>query len=171
MALSMYELTIPTLLRGFGVLSGYLEKAEDFARTKALDPVELIQARLAPDMFTFGGQIQMASDKARRGAARLAAIEAPSIADTETTIVELDARIAKTIAFLRAIDPKRFDGSDERTVDLKARSFGGTHRGDEYLLAFLLPDFFFHIATAHGILRHRGVPIGKADYLSRKAGR
>src|SRR5262245_38726152 len=109
MALSMYELTIPTCIRGFGVLSGYLEKSEAFARAKGFDPSELIQARLAPDMSTLGGQIQLASDKARRGAARLAAIEAPSIPDTETTIRELDERIAKTVAFLRAIDPKRFD--------------------------------------------------------------
>jgi hypothetical protein len=168
MALSMYELTVPTLLRGFGVLSGYLEKAEEFARAKALDPGELIRARLASDMLTFAGQIQSASDKARYGAARLAAIEAPSVPDTETTIAELDARIAKTIVFLRAIDPKRFEGSDARTVELKSR---GTHRGDDYLLTFLLPDFFFHVATAHGILRHRGVPIGKADYLGRRAGK
>ena len=171
MALSMYELTVPTLLRGFGVLSGYLEQAEEFARAKALDPSELIQARLAPDMLTFAGQIQTASDKARRGAARLAVLEAPFMADNETTFAELDARIAKTIAFLRAIDPKRFDGSDARTVELKSRSSVGTHRGDDYLLTLLLPDFFFHVATAHGILRHRGVPIGKADYLSRRAGR
>jgi hypothetical protein len=171
MALSMYELTVPTLLRGFGVLSSYLERAEEFARAKALDPGELLQARLAPDMLTFAGQIQSASDKARRGAARLAAIEAPSMPDTETTIAELDARIAKTVAFLRAIDPERFDASDARTVELKTRIFAGAHRGDHYLLTFLLPDFFFHIATAHGILRHRGVPIGKADYLGQRAGR
>jgi hypothetical protein len=162
----MYELTVPTLIRGFGVLSGYLQKADEFARANALDPGELIQARLAPDMFTFARQIQSASDKARFGSARLAAIEAPSFPDTETTFAELEERIAKTVAFLRSIDPKRFEGSDARTLDLKSR---GTYRGDDYLLTLLLPDFFFHLATAHGILRHRGLQIGKADYLGLRA--
>jgi hypothetical protein len=167
----MYELTVPTFLRGFAVLSSYLEKAEEFARAKGLEPGEVIQARLAPDMLTFAGQIQSASDKARRGVARLAAIEAPSFPDTETTFAGLEARIAKTIDFLRSIDPKRLDGSEARTVELKIRipGLGGTYRGDDYLLTILLPDFFFHIATAHGILRHLGLPIGKADYLGRRA--
>jgi hypothetical protein len=163
MTLSMYELTVPGFIRGFGVLSGYLEKAEAFARTNALGAGELIEARLAPDMFTFARQIQSASDKARYGVARLAAIEAPSFADSETTFAELEERVAKTVVFLRAVDPKRFDGSDARTIELKQR---GTYRGDQYLLTMLLPDFYFHVATAHGILRHRGVPIGKTDYLT-----
>jgi len=162
MTLSMYDLTVPIFIRGFGVLSGYLEKADEFARANALDPGELLQARLAPDMFTFARQIQSASDKARYGSARLAAIEAPSFPDTETTFAELEERVAKTVVFLRSIDPKRFEGSDARTIDLKSR---GTYRGDEYLLTMLLPDFFFHVATAHGILRHRGLAIGKVDYL------
>jgi hypothetical protein len=163
----MYELTVPTFIRGFRALSGYLEKAEVFGRTTGIEPGELIQARLAPDMFTFAKQIQSASDKARFGVARLAAIDAPRFPDTEATFAELETRIAKTVEFLRSVDPKRFDGSDARAVDLKSR---GTHRGEDYLLTMLLPDFFFHVATAHAILRHRGVPIGKADYLGRSAG-
>jgi hypothetical protein len=167
MAPLMYELTVPVFIRGFGVLSGYLESAEKFARETGLDPNELIQARLASDMFTFARQIQSASDKARFGVARLAAIEVPSFPDTETTFAELEARIAKTTAFLRSVDQSRFDGSDARKVELRSL---GAYRGDDYLLTVLLPDFFFHVATAHGILRHRGVPIGKADYLGRRAG-
>src|SRR5260370_37781775 len=94
----MYELTIPTFIRGFGVLSGYLEKAEVFTREKGLDAGKLIQARLALDMFTFAQQIQSASDKARFGVARLAAIDAPTFPDTETTLDELDGRHRATDA-------------------------------------------------------------------------
>jgi hypothetical protein len=169
MSLSMYQITIPTMLRSFEVLSNYVDKAAAFARATGRSPTELMQARLAPDMFTFAGQIQRASDKAKNGVARLAAVDAPSFEDTETTLEDLKARIAKTVAFLQSVDPKKFDGSEQRLVELKLRSLGGKFRGDTYLLSILLPDFFFHVATAHDILRNQGVQIGKMDYFGRLA--
>jgi hypothetical protein len=167
MALSTYELTVPTFIRGVVVLSGYLEKDEGFAHGQGLDTDELIEARPAPDMFTFARQIQSASDKARFGVARLAAIECPRLAHTETAFEDLEERIAQTIVFLRSVDPKRLDGSDAGTIELNSRR---TYRGDEYPLTMLVPDFFFHVATAHGPLRHPGVPVGRANYLRRGAG-
>jgi hypothetical protein len=165
MPLSVYQITIPTMLRSFAVLSSYIDKAAAFARDNGRDPAELMQARLAPDMFTFAGQIQRASDKAKNGVARLAAIDAPSFEDTETTLEDLKARIAKTVAFLQSVDAKKFDGSEDRLVELKFRSVGGKLRGNDYLLSVLLPDFFFHVTTAHDILRNQGVQIGKLDYF------
>jgi hypothetical protein len=167
MSLTMYDLTIPTMLRGFDVLSSYLDKAEAFSRQKGLDPSDLVQARLAPDMLPFGGQIQRASDKAKGGVARLTGLDAPKFADTESTFAELTARITKTTDFLRAINPKRFEGAEHRSVELASPALNGTFRGDHYLMNILLPDFFFHVTMAHGILRHRGVSIGKSDYLGR----
>jgi hypothetical protein len=167
MALTMYELTLPPVLRGFDVLSSYLEKAAVFARETGLDPADLIQARLAPDMMPLSGQIQRASDKAKNGVSRLAGVEAPSFADTETTFAELGARIARTTEYLRSIDKRAFEGSDTRSIEIKFRSLSGTYTGERYLTAVLLPDFYFHVATAHGILRHRGLPLGKVDYLGR----
>ena len=96
---------------------------------------------------------------------RLAAIDVPSFPDTETTFAELEARIAKTVAFLDSVEPPLLGGSEDRTVELRSRSGARTYRGADYLLTTLLPDFFFHIATAPGILRHLGVAIGKADFL------
>jgi hypothetical protein len=167
MTLTMYELTIPPILRGFDVLSSYLAKASDFAREKGIEPADLLQTRLAPDMLPLSGQFQRASDKAKGGVARLAAVEAPNFADTETTFAELAARIDRTTDFLRSVDVGRFEGSDARLVELKFRSLGGTYSGERYLTAILLPDFFFHVATAHALLRHRGLPVGKVDYLGR----
>jgi len=167
MPLTMYELTIPTLLRGFDVLSTYLQKASAFAQEKGIAPADLIQSRLAPDMLPLGAQVQRASDKAKAGVARLAMIDAPAYADTEATFAELAARIAKTTAFLRSIEGKHFEGSDARSIEINFRSVSGTYSGERYLMAILLPDFFFHVATAHDILRHRGLAIGKADYLGR----
>jgi hypothetical protein len=118
-------------------------------------------------MMSFSGQIQRASDKAKNGVARLAKVEAPAFADTETTFAELDTRIAKTVEFLDSVKPSLFEGADERTVELKFRSVGGVMTGHTYLTQVLLPDFYFHLATAHGILRNKGLPVGKADYLGK----
>ncbi len=169
MPLTMYELTIPTLLRGFDVLSTYLHKASAFAEEKGIEPTDLIQSRLAPDMLPLGAQIQRASDKAKAGVARLAVVDAPAFADTETTFAELAARVEKTTAFLRSVDKKHFEGSDTRSVEIKFRSVGGSYPGDRYLMDILLPDFFFHVTTTHDILRNKGLALGKADYLARVA--
>jgi len=165
----MYELTIPPMLHGFDVLSSYLAKASAFADEKGVEAATILQARLAPDMLPFAGQIQRASDKAKGGVARLAGIDAPTFADTETTFTELAARIEKTTAFLRSVDKMRFDGSDARRIEIKFRSLSGTYSGERYLMGILLPDFFFHLATAHDILRNQGLAIGKADYLGQVA--
>ena len=167
MALTMYQLIVPSFMQGFEVLSKYVDKAAAFAAEKSLAPEELIEARLAPDMFTFAGQIQRASDKAKGGIGRLTSVEVPAFADDEKTFAELKERVTKTATWIRGVDPKRFDGAETRIIDLKTRSFQGTVRGDEYLMSFLLPDFWFHVTTAHDILRNRGLSIGKLDYLNR----
>src|SRR5436305_1683571 len=123
MALTMYELTVPGFLQGFEVLSKYVDKAAAFTAEKSLPPEELIEARLAPDMFTFAGQIQRASDKAKAGIGRLTSVEVPAFADSEKTFEELKQRAEKTAAWIRTIDPKCFDGAETRMVDLKARTF------------------------------------------------
>jgi hypothetical protein len=167
MSLTMYDLTIPTLLHGFEVLSTYVEKAAAFTHEKGIAPADLIQSRLAPDMLSFSGQVQRASDKAKGGDARLAMIEAPAFPDTETTFAELATRIEKTATFLRSVDKKSFEGSDARSIEIKFRSLSGAYSGERYLMGILLPDFFFHVATAHAILRSQGLAIGKVDYLGR----
>ena len=167
MSLTMYEIAVPSMLRGFGVLSSYLDKAAAFAQEVRFPPTQLLEARLAPDMFTFAQQIQRASDKAKNGLARLAGVEAPSFTDEEVTFDDFKARIAKTVGFIESIDAAKFDGSESRPLELKLRAATGTFRGDRYLLSILLPDFYFHVTTAHDILRNQGVQIGKVDYFGR----
>jgi hypothetical protein len=158
---------MPLLRRGFGVLSAYLAAAREHVETTALSESAILGARLAQDMLPFSGQIQRASDKAKNGVARLVDVEAPNFPDTEATLAELDARIAKTLDFLDSVKPGRFKGADMRVVELRFRSVNGVMSGHTYLTQVLLPDFYFHVATAYGILRHLGLPIGKADYLGR----
>ena len=165
MSLSIYELTIPALFRGFNVLSSYVGKASEFVRTHDIDPNTLLQARLAPDMLSFTGQIQRASDQSKNGIARITGVEAPRFEDTEASFEDLQERIGKTIAFLSSINEFSFEGASSRPIDIKFRSINGLFTGATYTTSILLPDFYFHVATAHAILRSQGVTIGKTERI------
>src|ERR1700754_2546725 len=140
MPLSMYQASIPLLLRGLDNLSAVLKKGAAHS-----DAAALVEARLTPDMFTLAGQIQRASDTAKGCAARLAGIDNPGYPDTETTFAELQARIAKTVAFLRSVTEAQMAGSEDRAVIVKTRSRDMNFTGASYLLTFVLPNFFFHV--------------------------
>jgi hypothetical protein len=161
----MYQASIPVFVRMLSNLSAILGKAAAYAEAKKIEPAVLVNARLAPDMRPLSFQVQVACDSAKGCAARLAGIEAPSHPDTETTLAELQARIAKTIDFLQSVSAARIDGSEERTVILKMRTQEMQFQGQAYLLSFALPNFYFHVTTAYAILRHNGLDIGKADFL------
>lgn len=165
MSISIYDVAIPPLLRGLATLSGYIDKAAEFAAEREIDPSVLVNAQLAPDMLPLSGQVQRASDSAKAAVGRLTGLEVPSFADTETTLPELKERIAKTVAFLQSVPKEKFSGSENRPVELKFGANAKTLRGESYALVFLLPNFLFHVTTAHAILRHNGVKVGKLDYL------
>jgi hypothetical protein len=147
-----------------GNLSAILNKAAAHAAAKKIDPAIFVNARLAPDMFPLSRQVQIATDMVKGCAARLAGIEVPSYEDNETTFAELQARIAKTVAFLQSISASQIDGSEDRKITLKFGSKELSFLGQAYLLDFVLPNFHFHLTTAYAILRHNGVEIGKKDY-------
>ena len=165
MSLSMYQASVPAVVLGLKNLAAILAKGEAYAADKKIDPSVFINARLAPDMFPLSRQIQIATDVPRRGLARLADMEAPSFADTETTFTELQARIANTIAFIETIKPAQIDGTEEKVVNLTVGGQEMTFKGQPYLLGFILPNLHFHTTVAYGILRHNGVDLGKKDFL------
>lgn len=165
MPLSMHRLSVPVFVRGLKVLSTLLDKAQTYADENKIAPEVLINARLAPDMLPFSAQIQRVSDTAKNALGRLTGTTAPSFPDTETTFEELQARIDKTIAYLGSIREADLDGSDTRMVTLSVGKLQVTFTGEDYLLEFALPNFYFHVATAYDILRHDGLEIGKSDYL------
>ena len=166
MSVSFYDVSIPTYLNTLKNLAAILEKAEAHAKAAGIDPASWLDVKLAPDMAPFTRQIQMASDAAKGGVARLAAVAPPSYADTETTWAELKARIAKTIAFVESIKPEQVNGGETRTIELPLPGRTMTFTGVDFLNQFSLPNFFFHVVTAYGLLRGQGVPLGKMDYLA-----
>jgi len=165
MSLSMYQISIPVFARALNNLAAILNKAVAHAEAKKIDPSVLINYRLAPDMLPLSRQVQIASDAAKGCAARLAGVEVPSFADTETTFPELQERIAKTLAFLNTVNAAQIDGSESRTVTIQLRGKDVQFLGLAYLTSFVLPNLYFHVTTAYAILRHNGVELGKADYL------
>lgn len=165
MTLSMYQASVPVFIHTLTNLSTLLHKAAAHAEAKKIDPAVLLSARLYPDMYPLVRQVQIAADLAKGPAARLAELDRPVYEDTEQTFDELQARIAKTIAFLQVITPAQIDGSEEKTITLSMRGQDVSFRGQPYLLYFVLPNFYFHITTAYAILRHCGVDIGKMDFI------
>ncbi len=166
MTISMYAASVPVFRQMLNSLSDVLSKAEAHATAKNIDPVALLQSRLFPDMLPFTRQIQIAADFAKSVPARLASIEVPAYEDNEQTFADLQARIAKTLALLDTLTPAQFDGSEELEIVLRP----GTPKekklsGQNYLLSYGLPQFFFHVTTAYSLLRHNGIEIGKKDYM------
>jgi hypothetical protein len=144
-----------------------LRKAEAHVQAKKLDPNAFLLARLFPDMFTFTKQVQLACDFAKGTSARLAGVTPPSHPDDEKSFDELHDRIRKTVDFLRSLNKEQFAAAADRAVTFKAQGKELTVKGTQYLSNVGLPNFYFHVTTAYGLLRHNGVEIGKADFLAR----
>jgi hypothetical protein len=161
----MSKASIPALEIGLNALSGVLDKAQVFATAKKVDPSVLLAFRLAPDMFAFTRQVQVASDLAKNGAARLAGVEPPRFEDNETTIDQLKTRLAKTVAFLKTLDAKAIDASADREITFPLGPSKGQMQGGDYLNHFVLPNFYFHLTAAYAIVRQCGAEVGKRDFL------
>ncbi len=162
---SMFDASVPVFLRALKNLSAILDKGEAFAKEKGIDPSELVETRLIEDMDPLRAQIQRASDSAKGAAARLSGTEIPSFPDDETTFADLQERIRKTVAYLESFTSTQIDGTEAKEVTINTRREARVMKGQNYLFEFALPNFFFHVTTAYDILRHKGVPVGKKDYL------
>ncbi|MFB9268666.1 DUF1993 family protein [Bradyrhizobium erythrophlei] len=164
--MSFYDAVVPAYLQMLNSLTGLLTKAEAHCEAKKIQPEVLLGSRLYPDMLPLSKQVQLVSDFAAKGCARLTHSEVPSMPDTEKTFGELKQRLAKTIDYVKSFKPAQFDGADAKDVTFPAgpdRSI--TMTGQQFLSSFSFPNLYFHAATAHGILRHNGVEIGKRDFL------
>jgi hypothetical protein len=164
MTITFYDAAFPPVMRALVNLDAILDKAAAHCTERKIDPAVLLNYRLAPDMFPFTRQIQTASDTAKGMAARLASVDVPSWADTESTIEELKARLGRTLDFVKSINPAQVEGAEDREIILKMRT-EMRFTGREYVFGFVLPNVYFHAATAYGILRHAGVALGKRDFL------
>lgn len=166
MAFTMSQASLPVFELGLDALTAVLDKGAAHMAAKKADVSVMLGWRLAPDMFALTRQVLIVCDQAKNGMARLAGVEPPKFEDTETTLDEVKARIAKTLAFIRTLDRAAIDGASEREITFP---LGGTNKGRmkgaDYLNHFVLPNFYFHLATAYAIVRSCGADVGKRDFL------
>lgn len=165
MSYSMSQNLIPICVTGLNALSGVVDKAAAHAAAKKIDPSVLLGWRLAPDMFAFSRQIQVACDQAQKGASRLAGIEPPKFEDNETTIEQLKERIARTVAHIKSLDTAAIDASSEREIVFPLGPKKAKMKGADYLNHFVLPNYFFHLTATYAIARNFGTNLAKRDFL------
>lgn len=162
MTLTLFDATIPVFIQSLGNLEVWMGKAS----SEGISEATILEARLAPDMLPFPGQIQRASDTAKNSVTRLTGIAAPSMPDTEQSVAELKARCQRTVDYLRSVDLSDFDGAEERSISFPYPKLGTLQfDGAAYVAGYALPNFFFHVTTAYALLRANGVALGKADFL------
>jgi hypothetical protein len=166
--ISIYDQFVPVFTQMLSALDKVLSKAEADAAARKIDLDVFVNGRLAPDMLPLTRQIQIMTDQAKGGASRLAGQESPKWPDDEKSFADLHARVAKTIAHLQTFKPEHFEGAETRAIELKFPNATFNFTGKDYLLNFVIPNFYFHYTTAYAILRHNGVPIGKGDFLGNK---
>jgi hypothetical protein len=165
MPLSMYQASVPAFLQLLNSLSAILDKAEVYSAQRKIEPMVLLNYRLAPDMFPLSRQVQIAADHAKGCCARLAGREVPKYPDDEASFADLRARIARTVAFVQSFEPSDLDRSEEREIAITVAGQPMRFKGQHYLMNFVLPNFYFHATAAYAILRHAGLPIGKRDFV------
>lgn len=169
--INLYSATVVPFTRTLNALHAMLDKIDTHAKSRQLEwhpkgmqEDALLQSRLISDQFPFVRQVQVACDNAKNGVARLAEKDAPKMEDSEKTIAELKKRIEATLAFLKTITPADLKGKE--SVKISLVYWGGKHlTGFEYVTQYLIPNFYFHVATAYSIMRKNGVQIGKDDYI------
>ena len=165
MATELFDLTVPVFTRNLRNLGNILAKGAAFAEAQGIDQAELIAARLAPDMDPLPAQVQRACDAAKLTLVRLADVANEPMDDVEQSFDDLQARVRRTIAFLERMRPEQVDGNERRHVVLSTPRGEFPFVGTGYVLNFALPNFYFHVTTAYAILRMKGVPLGKLDFL------
>ena len=162
---SIYEATIPVFDQFLSSLSKLIDKAAAYAGERKIDPAVLLASRLRPDMFPLVRQVQTVCDWAKNVAARLAGVEPPKFEDHEASFEDLKARIAKTLDYVRSLDRHDVEAGAERLVVFPMGPNKMKMTGADYAFHLGLPNFYFHMTTAYGILRHNGLEIGKRDFM------
>ncbi len=167
MQVSMYKASVATFQKHLHALDGILDKTAAYCAAKKIDPAVLMGQRLYPDMFDCARQFKEACAFAGSATARLAGLVIPPNEGSDASIADIKVRIAATQSFLTTIKPYQLEGAAEKVVTLKVGPNEMTFSGEDYLLHFALPNFYFHCTTAYGILRHNGLEIGKRDFMRR----
>jgi len=160
----MYDVIFSQMKKQLGQILTWLDAGETYAKAQGFEADELLALRLAPDQFPFVRQVQLAGDTVKLAAARLSGKEAPVHPETETTLAQLRTRVQSVIDFIGELTPRDFEAADTRVIT-QPRWEGKVMTGADYFIEHAVPNFYFHLTHTYALLRHRGVPVGKRDYL------
>ncbi len=168
MTISLYAATVPALLQMLTSLSITLKKTEEFAKSKGMDAGTILGDRLIEDMLPMARQVQIACDHAKGAMARISGTDNPKFEDSEKTVAELQARIAKTVEFVKSFKASDLDGQEDRAITIKAAGNEMTFPAQTYLVNYALPNLYFHTSMAYAVARKNGVPLGKMNFMGRE---
>ena len=168
MAFTIYDASVPPLTTMLENLAHVLKVGENHAADQGIAADAYLQARLAPDMYPLIKQVQVATDMAKGCGGRLAGADIPRFEDNETSFAQLQDRIGRAVAFLKGLTPGAFEGAADKAITLKFPNAEFNFNGKDYVNHFALPNTYFHITMAYAILRHKGVPLGKPDFMGRR---
>jgi len=166
MTYSLYDAAVTPCAQQLGALVGIIDKAAAHCAANKIEESALLQDRLYPDMFCLARQIRQSADFGMNTGGRLAGVTPPATpAVDDTSFAAAKSRVETALAFVKSLNRAQVDGAEAKVITWTA---GGNERrlkGNDYLQQFALPNFFFFVTTTYDILRHRGVPIGKRDFL------
>lgn len=160
-----FDLSVGVFVRGLTNLKVQLTKGETHASSRGMEPGSLLSAHLADDMYNLAVQVHWTSEGAKLAVQRLLGVGSTPLAEEAKSFAELHERIDRAIAYLGTVDPEALEAGLDRTIELPYRGGSKAFRGDRFLTEFAIPNFFFHLTTAYGILRHEGVPLQKVDFM------
>jgi len=165
MATSLYDLSVGCYLQTLSAVSGYLGRGLDHCHEHNIDPEVIVATRIHPDMFPFSFQIQSVAHHSLGAIEGVqAGVFGPPSAP-ETNYAGLQALIANAKSALEALKPADINALEGRDVAFQMRDFKIPFVAENFILSFSLPNFHFHATTAYDILRAKGVPLGKRDYM------
>ena len=165
MSISMYQASVPAMIKTLENLAAILTKTAAHADARKIDHGAFLGARAFPDMLPLVRQVQLSSDFAKNGTARIAGVVGPKFPDNEASFEELQERLKKTVDFLKTLKPEQFDNAETREITVPSGGQPKTFQGLTYLVHSVLPQFYFHVTTAYLLLREGGVEIGKKDFV------
>jgi hypothetical protein len=166
MAISLYDVTVANYLQTLGAVVGFLEKGLAHFTGNQVDLDEVVEARLVPDMLPFRFQLQSVAHHS------LGAIEGvkkglfqPPPQAPAYDYPALQKLVADALKALQQVTPAEVNALEGKDVVFQIRDFKMPFTAEGFLLSFSLPNFYFHATTAYDILRMKGVPVGKRDYM------
>ena len=163
----LYDLTVPAYQNGLRALSGELAKALAWGAENSIGEMQFAAARLAPDMFPLASQVRFSCIQALQPLARLGGIAVTEFAEDAADFAAMQDQIAATLAFLDGVDRTALGDDIDREISFELpNGMIFDMRALDYVRDWAGPQFAFHRIAAYAILRHMGIPLGKADYVA-----